>query len=39
MDTVVKKIQAKDMTLEDLKASAISGIFDPQSLPSQYPPI
>jgi hypothetical protein len=39
MDAVVKKIQENDITLEELRASAISGIFDPQGLPSQYPQI
>ena len=39
IDTVIKKIQESDITFEDLRASAISGIFDPQGLPSQYPQI
>ena len=39
VDAVVREVQENDMTLEDLKASAISGIFDPQGLPSQYPQI
>ena len=39
VEAVIKEIQTSDMTFEDLKASAISDIFNPQGLSTQYPPI